>query len=103
VYEIHIANRGTKAATKVSVIAQFSQGIEPITATGAQAEVVPGQVVFQVIPKIEPGQELTLVVRARAESEGNKRFRAEVTSEESDTQLVAQETTYFYADSSKSR
>jgi uncharacterized repeat protein (TIGR01451 family) len=98
VYEIKIANRGTKAATKVNVVAQFSQGIEPIAATGVQAEVVPGQVVFQMIPRIEPGQEITLVVRARAESEGNKRFRAEVSSEESDTQLVAQETTYFYAD-----
>jgi uncharacterized repeat protein (TIGR01451 family) len=103
VYQIQIVNRGTKAATKVTVVGQFSQGIEPIAATGGQAEVVPGQVVFQMIPRIEPGQELTLVVRARAESEGNKRFRAEVTSDESDTQLVAQETTYFYSDSGKSR
>jgi uncharacterized repeat protein (TIGR01451 family) len=104
VYEIHIVNRGTKAATKVNVVAQFSQGIEPLAATGVQAEVVPGQVVFQLIPRIEPGQELTLVVRARADSEGNKRFRVEVSSEESDTQLVAQETTYFYTDAAgKSR
>lgn len=96
IYELHIANRGTKAATKINMVAQFSQGIEPVEALGAPAEIVTGQVLFQPIPRIEPGQELTLIVKAKADSEGNKRFRAELTSEESDTQLVAQETTYFY-------
>lgn len=97
-YEIHISNRGTKAATRINVVAQFSPGIEPIEAKGSQAELVPGQVLFQPIPRIDPGQEVTLIVRARADSQGPKRFRAEVTSEELDTQLVAQETTHFFAD-----
>lgn len=100
-YEIHIANRGTKAATKINVVAQFSPGIEPQEATGAPAELVPGQVIFQAVPRIDPGQEVTLIVRAKADGQGTKRFRAEVTCEELETQLVAQETTYFYADSAK--
>jgi uncharacterized repeat protein (TIGR01451 family) len=100
VYEIHITNRGTKAATKINVVAQFSPGIEPIEATGAQAELVPGQVLFEAVPRIDPGQEVTLIVRAKADAQGPKRFRAEVSCEELDTQLVAQETTYFFTDSS---
>ena len=101
VFEIHISNRGTKAATKINVVAQFSPGIEPIEAKGSQAEIVPGQVLFNAIPRIDPGQEVTLIVRARADSQGPKRFRAEVSCEEVDTQLVAQETTQFFADSTK--
>lgn len=103
VYEIHIANRGTKAATKINVVAQFSQGIEPIDASGAPAELVPGQVLFQPIPRIDPGQEVTLIIRSKADSHGPKRFRAEVSCEELDTQLVAQETTHFFPDSSNNR
>ena len=97
VYELRIVNRGSKAATRIGVVAQFSQGIEPVGSSVA-AQIVPGQVIFESIPRIEPGQEMTLLVRARADSEGTKRFRAEVTSDDSDTQLVAQETTYFYRD-----
>ena len=65
-----------------------------------QAEIVPGQVLFQAIPRIDPGQEVTLIVRARATGQGPKRFRAEVSCEELGIQLVAQETTYFFGDSS---
>jgi uncharacterized repeat protein (TIGR01451 family) len=98
VYELHIVNRGSKAATNIHVVAQFSQGIEPVAASGATSQIMPGQVVFNAIPRVEPGQEITLVVKARAEGEGTKRFRAEVTSEDHDLQLVAQETTFFYSD-----
>jgi uncharacterized repeat protein (TIGR01451 family) len=37
-YEIQIANRGTKAATQVQVVAQFSDGIEPVSVEGSPAE-----------------------------------------------------------------
>jgi uncharacterized repeat protein (TIGR01451 family) len=98
VYEIHVHNRGTKAATKINVVAQFSSGIEPLEATGVPSEIVPGQVLFQAIPRIDPGQEVTLIVRARADGAGPKRFRTEVACEELDIQLVAQETTHFFSE-----
>ncbi|MGE0759172.1 MAG: hypothetical protein AB7O38_19300, partial [Pirellulaceae bacterium] len=53
VYQLHIVNRGSKAATKVQVVAQFSQGIEPTEASGANAQLVTGQVIFDAIPRIE--------------------------------------------------
>jgi hypothetical protein len=49
-YEIQIVNRGTKAAQQVQVIAQFSEGIEPVAVEGSPAELVPGQAVFQPLP-----------------------------------------------------
>jgi len=102
VYEIHITNRGTKAAEQVSVVGQFSEGIEPLEATGAKADVVTGQVLFQRIPRIEPGEELVLKIVARADRPGNHRFRAELTCQSPETQLIAEETTYFFGEEAPS-
>jgi hypothetical protein len=95
-YEVRIVNRGTKAAEQVNVVAQFSDGIEPVEAVGGSASIVPGQVLFRPIPRVEPGAELTLRVVARASREGIHRFRAEVTCGDPDTKLVAEESTYYF-------
>jgi uncharacterized repeat protein (TIGR01451 family) len=92
-YQIQLTNRGTVAATDVTVIAQFSKGIEPQQCTGHVGEVLTGQVVFQPIARIEPGQSMTLSVVARANEAGNHRFRTEVTA--GDAVLVAEEATRF--------
>lgn len=94
-YEIRIQNRGTKAAEKVQVVAQFSEGIEPVQASGNPAELIPGQAIFRPLARIEPGQEVTLKVTARAEKSGSLRFRAEVTCDEQETKLVAEGVTRF--------
>jgi hypothetical protein len=98
VYELQIANRGTKAAQQVSVIAQFSEGIEPVAAEGGRAEIVPGQVLFHPVARIEAGQEVTLRVKARAETGGNHVFRAEVKCGDPETRLAAEDSTRFFAD-----
>lgn len=98
VYELIIHNRGTKAAHDVHVVAQFSEGIEPIEATGGVARTVPGQVLFNPITRIEPGEQVKLKIVANADRAGTHRFRAEVKSTEPDTVLVAEESTYFFGD-----
>ncbi len=97
-YEIVISNRGSKAAESIEVIAQFSDGIEPTQVHGAPAEIVPGQVIFKPISRIEAGQQLTFKVTARASRIGNHRFRAEVSSDNREIQLVAEDTTRFYGE-----
>lgn len=92
-YEIVIRNRGTRVAEGVKVIAQFSNGIEPIKLTGHPGELVPGQVLFDAIPRIDAGQEVKLSVRAKANNAAHHRFRAEVTAGE--TILVAEEATKY--------
>ncbi|WP_417735811.1 hypothetical protein [Rosistilla oblonga] len=92
-YEIVIRNRGTRAAEGVKVIAQFSNGIEPIKVAGHAGELVPGQVLFDAIPRIDAGEQVKLSVRAKAMNAAHHRFRAEVTAGE--TILVAEEATRY--------
>ena len=92
-YEIVIHNRGSRAATDVRAIAQFSHGIEPLRLKGHSGEILTGQVLFDPIAKIEPGQEVRLRVVAEAERAGHHRFRSEIRS--GDTVLVAEEATHY--------
>ena len=98
IYEVHIVNRGTKAAERIKVVAQFSEGVEPIEANGGAADIVPGQVLFHPIPRIEPGDELVLKIVAKADKAGNHRFRAELIAGDPDTRLIAEESTYYFGD-----
>jgi hypothetical protein len=99
VYEIRVSNRGTKEARGVSVVVQFSQGVEPASADGQASEIVPGQVVFAPIDRLDPGQEKTLKVIARAEQAGNHVFRAEVRCADPETRRVSEGTTRFFESS----
>ena len=80
------------------MVAQFSEGVEPVRAQGSVAEIVPGQVLFQMIPRIGPGEQIKLTIIAVADRAGNHRFRVETTSTEPETRLVAEESTHFYGD-----
>jgi uncharacterized repeat protein (TIGR01451 family) len=95
-YEIQITNRGSKAANQVQVVAQFSEGIEPVAAEGIRADIVPGQVVFQPILRIAPDETATLTIKAKAETDGTHVFRAEVKCSDPETRLVAEDSTQFF-------
>ena len=98
VYELHIRNRGTKAAENVEVFSYFSHGVEPISAAGHSHHINPGQVVFDLIPAIAPATELVLTVKAKAAVAGNHVFRAEVHCKSAGTRLVREEMTRYYQD-----
>ena len=51
-YELHVRNRGTKAAENVEVLVYFSNGVEPVSADGQTHHISPGQVVFDRIPAL---------------------------------------------------
>ncbi len=92
-YEILIKNRGSRAATNVRAIAQFSRGIEPRRIEGHSGQVLTGQVLFDPIKSIKAGDEVRIRVIAEADSAGHHRFRTEVRSGE--TVLVAEEATHY--------
>ncbi len=92
-YEIVIRNRGSKEATDVRAIAQFSHGIEPQRVEGHTGEVLTGQVLFDPIQRIAAGQEVRLRLAAKADRAGHHRFRTEIRS--GDTVLVAEEATHY--------
>ncbi len=95
VYELTLTNRGSKAATNVKVIAQFSDGIEPTHGEGHTARVVPGQALFEPLPRLAAGETVKLKVFAKAAASGIHRFRVEVRSDESEVRLVQEESTQY--------
>lgn len=95
VYELTLINRGSKEATNVKVVAQFSDGIEPIRGEGHAARVVPGQTLFEAIPSLAAGETVNLKVFAKAAASGTHRFRVEVRSDESEVRLVQEESTQY--------
>lgn len=92
-YEMTITNRGSKAAEDVRVVAQFGHGIEPVRVEGQTGELLPGQVLFNPIARIEPGDTLRLKVIAKADRAGDHRFRTEVRHGE--TSMMAEESTVY--------
>ena len=97
VYEIVITNRGKKMASDVEVIAQFSDGIEPVRVEGHGGRIVPGQAIFNSIPSIGPNDKLVLRIHAEASKPGVHRFRVEVKCNGSDTDLLEEESTRYLA------
>jgi hypothetical protein len=102
VYEIVITNRGKKAASEVEVVAQFSEGVEPIRLEGGAGRIVPGQAIFNPVATIKPNEKLVLKVVAEASKSGVHRFRTEVKCVGSDADLLEEESTRFLATNNKS-
>lgn len=101
-FEIVVRNRGAEVANGVEVVAYFSEGIEPIAVKGGGNQVLPGQVIFDVIPTIGAGKEVTLVISAKASKAGNHSFRVELRCDSLDTRLATEETTRFFTNGSRS-
>ncbi len=98
VYEVRIHNRGTKAAQGIDLAVFFSDGLEPSAADGGTHEIGEGQVIFQALPSLGPGETAVYHVRSKAAQAGNHVFRAEVLCESLSTKLAAEEATHFYGD-----
>jgi uncharacterized repeat protein (TIGR01451 family) len=97
-YEITVRNRGTRSAENVNIVLHFSEGVEPVQAEGLGHEIAPGQVTFNPVARIDPGQEVVIKVIASANKAGSHLFRAQVLCEESDLHEVAEGTTKFFGE-----
>ncbi len=95
-YVLKVKNRGTSAGKKLQVAMQFSEGIEPVGASGASFDIEPGQITFHPIETLEVDQEITIRVQAIASDSGNHRFRAVLTGDDPVCEEIAQGTTRFY-------
>ena len=96
-YTLRIKNRGSKAATSVNLLSQFSDGIEPSKVVGGKAEMVPGQVIFEPIRQIKAGEEVVLEIKAVASADGNHVFRTELTCDTPETRRLFEGTTRYFA------
>ena len=95
-YELHVHNRGSKAAEGVGVVIYFSAGIEPVSASGGAHDIANGVVAFRPLVSLAAGSDATFKVKARAEHSGKQVFRAEVECGELGTKLVSAEETMVY-------
>ena len=102
-YTIRVKNRGTRTANGVNLVMQFSEGIEPVKADGFRNKIGTGQVIFDPIGRIDPGQEIVLNVTAQAIQSGTHIFRAQLTCPESDSREIAEGTTRFFGETIKAK
>ncbi len=100
-YELTLVNRGKKSASGVRVVMQFGEGVEPVAVEGAEARVVPGQIVCEPLPQLAAGEKVTFRVKAAADREGTHAFRVEVTSSDNETRLVTEGASRFFAESGR--
>ena len=98
IYQIRVKNRGSRSAENVQLVMQFSDGIEPVDASGLKHQIVPGQVLFSPISQINPGEEMTFQVTAMAHRADTHVFRAQLTCADSDSREIAEGTTRFFGD-----
>lgn len=97
-YQLTVKNRGTKAANGIDVVMHFSNGIEPTAVEGEENTINPGEVAFQTIDQLGPGEERIFSVTARATVAGTHEFRAQLTCSEAEAREVAGGTTKFFGD-----
>jgi uncharacterized repeat protein (TIGR01451 family) len=95
-YVVRIKNRGTSAGKNIQLAMQFSEGIEPVGASGVAYDIEPGQITFRPIENLEIDQEIAIRVQAVADVAGNHRFRAVMTCDDPVSEEIAQGTTRFY-------
>ena len=96
-YEIRVQNRGQSAARGVNVVAMFSEGLEPSHVEGSQHSIRDGRVAFRTIDDLPAGGETVFRIHAKATQTGTHVFRTEVSCEELQVKLAAEETTRFFA------
>jgi hypothetical protein len=97
-YRLSVRNRGTKSANGIEIVMHFSNGIEPTMAEGRGHKINPGEIVFDKIGQLEPGEEMVFTVTARAHTAGTHEFRAQLSCPEADAREVAGGTTKFFGD-----
>jgi uncharacterized repeat protein (TIGR01451 family) len=102
-YTIHVRNRGSRAANNLNLVMNFSDGIEPTSASGHQFQLGAGQVIFKAIEKIAAGEEVVVKVQAKAAAPGTHIFRAQLTGENEETREMSEGTTRFYGDQTSSQ
>ncbi len=106
-YQVRVANRGSKAATQVTVVCYASEELEATSASGGAHQVVNGMVIFKPLAQLAAGAEVPLKVNLRAARAGKHQFRVSVfcaefadkdESGERVPLLSSQHTALFYGD-----
>ena len=98
-YKIRVVNQGQKTATGVQVQVDFPPAIQPITVEGGIRHQIRNQtVVLEPIASVQPGQEISFIVKANGLREGDHRTVVSVRSDDRTVAVSKEESTHVYSD-----
>ncbi|MFN4260442.1 MAG: hypothetical protein ACK4RK_14200 [Gemmataceae bacterium] len=96
-YQITVTNQGSLAGNGVRIVAQIPPQMRAINANGPTRATISGATVtFPPVDGLEPGQALTYIVEVECLTEGDVRFRAELSATSLLAPVVEEESTTIY-------
>ena len=97
VYEIRIANRGTKAAENVKVRVALPEGMSFVRAEGGRTQVAQGGIInFETLSRLAPNGEHIFKLSARCQTEGDHRVNVQVISDDLRSPITREESTRVF-------
>ena len=96
VYEIRVANRGTRAAENVRVRVALADGMSFVKAEGARYQANGGVVQFETIPQLGPKSENVYKLTARCQVDGDHRVNVQVVSDDLRSPITKEESTRVF-------
>jgi hypothetical protein len=79
-WRLQLRNTGGMAARNVSAMLFFADGLEPVAASGGPASLAAGEVRFDPLDTVAPGETIELLVTGLSTAPGSVAYRAEVVS-----------------------
>lgn len=98
-YEIHVVNQGTKPATNLRIQAVIPPGMEAINGEGpARVSVQENRVLFEPLPQLAPQADTFYKVHVRGTTDGDKRVKVHLMSDDVTEPVTKEESTHVYSD-----
>lgn len=98
-YEIHVLNKGTKAATNLRIAALMPNGMSAMSGEGpTRAGGDATQVIFEPLARLNPREEIIYKVQVQARQPGDHIVRVQLSSDEWPTPVTREESTRVYQD-----
>lgn len=98
-YRVRVVNQGQIPATNVQIQVEFANAIQPVAVQGGLRNQIRGQtVVLDPIASMQPGQEISFIVSAKAVQAGEHRTIVSVRSDDRDIAVSKEESTHVYSD-----
>ena len=99
-YEVHVANKGSKASNNVRLVVELPQQLEPAGADGPTRATADsgGRVTFDGLARLAPKADTTYRIRVKALKAGDLRARFQIQTDEMQSPITKEEGTQVYGD-----
>lgn len=99
IYDIHVVNQGSKAATNVRIAAVLPAGMKAIMAEGPTRHTMePSRVQFEGLARLAPKADTHYKIRVKGLQPGDLRMRVQLMTDELQEPVTKEESTRVYAD-----